>query len=73
MRSTVSHYSIAIKHVSFGVEGQRIVHCCERTAKELAKDMARKAGHGWYPIVEDRSQLEIDGTVREVGVRRARS
>lgn len=68
--STVSHYSVSIKHESFGVEGQQLVHCGERRAKSIARDMARKAGHGWCPKCEDRANLEIDGTVREVPVRK---
>ena len=68
--NTISHYSVSIKHDSFGTEGQRMLHCSERRAKDTAREMARKAGHGWFPVVEDRASLEIDGTVRAVAVRK---
>ena len=67
---TVSHYSVAIKHELFGIEGQKLMHCSERKAKDTAHEMARKAGHGWEPMVEDRANLEIDGTVRVITVRK---
>jgi hypothetical protein len=68
--TTVSHYSVSIKHEAFGTEGSKLMHCSKRMAKDTAREMARKAGHGWVPVVEDRSRLEIDGTVRAVSVRK---
>jgi hypothetical protein len=54
MVRTRSHYYVAAKHEAFGIEGGKLMHCGIRTAKIHARMIARAAGFGWKPYVEER-------------------
>jgi hypothetical protein len=72
MVRTRSHYYVAAKHEAFGIEGGKLMHCGIRTAKIHARMIARAAGFGWKPYIEDRGPIENNQSALVVPVNESR-
>jgi len=59
----IEAWDVGAVHNTFGREGMRIFRGSERSARRLAREIARKGGYGWRPCVEP-LELNAEGMVQ---------